>query len=101
LSGPKGYLAAIRPELAKLTKKNVDAAIEKHLKSPGMYMVFVTRDGEALKRLILSGKATPNTYAGEILLSLHSEDQQIAAWPISVQGDDIRVMDISEVFESR
>ncbi|HSW29391.1 MAG TPA: pitrilysin family protein [Longimicrobiales bacterium] len=101
LSGPSGYLAAIRPELAKLTKKDVDGAIEKHLKSPGMYMVFVTRDGEALKKLILSGKATPNTYSGEVLLSLVSEDQQIASWPIVVQGDDIRVMDISEVFESR
>jgi len=101
LSGSKGYLAAIRPELAKLDKKDVDEAIEKHLVSPGMYMVFVTRDGEALKRLILSNEATFNTYSGEILLSLYSEDQQIAAWPIAVQGDDIRVMDISEVFESR
>jgi hypothetical protein len=101
LSGSNGYLAAIRPELAKLDKKQVDAAIRKHLESPGMYIVFITRDGQALKKLIQSGQDTFNSYSGEILLSLHSEDQQIAAWPIQVQGDDIKVMDISEVFESR
>jgi zinc protease len=101
LSGSNGYLAAIRPELAKLDKRKVDEAIKNNLESPGMYIVFVTRDGQALKKTILSGQATFNTYSGEILLSLHSEDQQIAAWPIVVQGDDIKVMDISEVFESR
>lgn len=101
LGAGHGYLESIRPELEALTKKDVDEAIEKHLESPGMYMVFITRDAEGLKRLILSGQATMNTYSGEILLSLHSEDQQIAAWPIAVQGDDIRIMDISEVFESR
>lgn len=101
LSGPSGYLAAIRPELAKVTKKDVDAAIKENLVSPGIYIVFITRDGQALKRLIESAKPTPNTYSGRVLLSLVSEDQQIAAWPITVQGDDIKVMDISEVFESR
>ena len=101
LSRSSGYLAAIRPELAKVTKKEVDEGIKEHLVSPGIYIVFVTRDGAGLKRLIESAQPTFNTYPGEILLSLYAEDQQIAAWPITVQGDDIRVMDISEVFESR
>jgi zinc protease len=101
LSGDNGYLTAIRPELAKLDKRGVDVAIKEHLESPGIYIVIITREAEAMKRLILSGAATPNTYSGEILLSLLSEDQQIAAWPITVQGDDIKILDISEVFENR
>lgn len=101
LSGSSGYLAAIRPELAKVTKQQVDEAIKTHLVSPGMYIVFVTRDGAALKRLIQRGEPTFNTYPGEVLLSQYSEDEQIAAWPITVQGDDIKIVDISEVFESR
>jgi len=96
-----GYLASIRPALAALDKATVDAAIKKHFGYSGMYVVFITSDAEALKQLLLSGEATPITYAGEQPAEIQQEDLEIAAYPIEVAAEDIRIMDISQVFESR
>jgi zinc protease len=100
LEGDAGYLAAIRPELAKLDKARVDAAIREHLAAPGYYMVFITADAEAFKALLLSGDATGITYNGEQPPEILSEDEEIANFPIPVTEDAITIMSISEVFES-
>jgi hypothetical protein len=100
--GPgNGYLESIRPALAALDKATVDAAVEKHLGYSGMYVVFITSDAEAVKELILSGRPTPITYAGQQPPEVLQEDIEIAAYPIEVAPEDIRIMDISEVFEHR
>ncbi len=96
-----GYLESIRPALAALDKTTVDAALEKHLGYSGMYVVFITSDAEAMKELLLSGRPTPITYAGEQPPEVLQEDVEIAAYPIEVAPEDIRIMDISEVFEHR
>ena len=101
LAPGQGYLASIRPALATLDKATVDAAIKKNLGSAGMYVVFITSDAEAMKELILSGQATAITYTGEQPPEIQQEDLEIAAYPIKVAPEDIRIMDISEVFESR
>lgn len=100
LEGDDRYLAAIRPELAKLDPEGVDAAIRQHLSTPGMYMVFITADAEAFKRLLLSGEPTSIGYAGEQPPQILAEDEEIAAFPIPVREEDITVLDISEVFET-
>ncbi|GMR13721.1 MAG: hypothetical protein BMS9Abin29_1936 [Gemmatimonadota bacterium] len=99
--GENEYLASIRPELAKLNKETVDAAIRRHLDSDGMYMVFITADAQAFKKLLLSGEGTYITYAGEQPPEIVAEDEEIANFPIDVAEEDITIMDISEVFEGR
>jgi zinc protease len=94
-----GYLASIRPELAALDKATVDAAIRRHLASEGMYMVFITADAEAFKELLLSGEGTYITYSSEPTAEIVGEDHEIANFPIDVAEEDIRILDISEVFE--
>jgi zinc protease len=100
LEGDDAYLKAIRPELAQLDKAAVDAAIREHLDAPGMYMVFITQDAEAFKALLLSGEPTGITYAGEQPAEILAEDEEIAAFPIMVNEEDITIMTISEVFET-
>jgi len=95
-----GYLKSIRPQLAELDPDAVNAAIRRHWQTDNMYVVFVTSNAEALKALLLSGEPTPIRYAGEQSAELLAEDEEIAAWPIPVQEDDITIMDIMEVFES-
>lgn len=94
-----GYLASIRPELARLNKPVVDEAIRRHLDSPGVYFVFITADAEALKALLLSGEPTPITYAGQPSPEIIAEDLEIAAFPIEVAEEDITIMAITDVFE--
>lgn len=100
LEGDRAYLKAIRPELAKLDDETVDAAVRRHLGAPGMVMVFITEDAEALKQLLLSGDPTPIAYSGEQPAEVLAEDAEIAAYPIPVRAEDIRIMDIAEVFET-
>ena len=93
------YLLSIRPELAALDKAAVDSAIRRHLDSDGMYLVFITADADALKRLLLSGAPTPIDYPGEPSPEIVAEDQEIAGFSIEVTEADITILDISEVFE--
>ena len=98
--GPgEGYLESIRPQLAALDRTQVDHAIQAHLNSPGMYMVFITADAEAFKELLLSGDATFITYNSDPAAEIAAEDELIANFPIDVAEEDITIMGIEEVFE--
>jgi zinc protease len=96
-----GYLNAIRPGMAELTADDVNAAISRHLQYDNMYIVFVTADAEGMKQKLLSGVATPITYAGEQSAEHMAEDELIASFPIPLQEDDITIIGINEVFERR
>lgn len=95
-----GYLREIRPGLDALTLEQVNAAIQRHLQYENMWVVFITADAQAMKRKLLSGVATPITYAGEKPPELLAEDEIIASFPIPVQEDDITIIGIEEVFEN-
>jgi zinc protease len=98
LSAP-GYLGSIRPGLAGLTRDDVNAAIRRHLQARDLYLVFITRDAEGLKRKLLSGAPTPIRYAGTKSAAHLAEDAEIASFPILVREADIRIVGIDEVFE--
>ena len=94
-----GYLASIRPGLESLDADAVNAAIRKYLQYENMWLVFITEDAEGMKQKLLSGVATPITYAGEKSAELLAEDEQIASFPIPVRAENITIMGINEVFE--
>ncbi|MDH3495345.1 MAG: hypothetical protein OER21_01090, partial [Gemmatimonadota bacterium] len=94
-----GFLAAIRPGLAALTTRAVNAAIRRHLQYRNMYVVFITQDAEGLKRKLLGGEPTNIRYTGEKPPALLAEDAEIARYPIPVRPEDITVMNVNEVFE--
>ena len=94
-----GFLAAIRPGLAALTTRAVNAAIRRHLQYRNMYVVFITQDAEGLKRKLLGGEPTNIRYTGEKPAALLAEDAEIARYPIPVRPEDITVMNVNEVFE--
>ncbi|UCD24948.1 MAG: insulinase family protein [Gemmatimonadota bacterium] len=96
-----GYLNAMRPGIEALTAEDVNAAISRHLQYDNMYIVFVTADAEGMKQKLLSGVATPITYAGEKSAAHMAEDELIASFPIPVQEEDITIIGINEVFERR
>ncbi len=94
-----GYLAAIRPGIEGLTLEQVNTAIQTHLQYDNMWVVFITADAREMRRKLLSGVATPITYAGEKPAELLAEDELIASFPIPVEADDITIIGIEEVFE--
>jgi zinc protease len=98
--GGDGFLASIRSGLADLTLEDVNEAIQYHLQTGNMWVVFITADAEGMKELLLSGEPTPITYAAPKPDELLEEDKLIAAFPIPVEEDDITILGIDEVFQS-
>jgi zinc protease len=95
-----GFLRSIRPAIRSLTPDQVNAALRRHLDhGDGYHLVIVTSDAEGLKRRLLSGEATPITYAGDRPAELLAEDREIAAYPIPVREQDITIIPISEALE--
>ncbi len=96
-----GYLSSIRPGLEELNANRVNAAIQRNLQYDNMYIVFITADAEGMKQKLLSGVATPITYAGDKSADHMAEDELIASFPIPVDEEDITIIGINEVFEKR
>jgi zinc protease len=95
-----GFLEAVRPAIRGLSPNEVNAAIRRHLSHQGGYhLVIITSDAEGLKRRLLSGEATPITYAGERSAELMAEDLEIASYPIPVREEDITIIPIAEALE--
>ncbi len=97
--GGDGFLESIRPGLSALELDSVNESIGRHLQYDNMYIVLITRDAEAMKDKLLSGVATPITYAGEMSAELMAEDELIASFPIPVTEENITIIGINEVFE--
>jgi zinc protease len=95
-----GFLTRAPAALAALTPAQVNAAVRRQLDhGGGYYIVVVTEDAEGFRQKLLSGEPTPITYAGERSPELLAEDQVIAAYPIRVRAEDIRIIPIGEVLE--
>jgi zinc protease len=94
-----GFLVSIKPKLEALTRDQVNAAIKKHLQLKNMYIVVITKDAESLKKKLLSGASTNIKYAGLQPESVLEEDKEISVYPIPVKEQDIRIVNINEVFE--
>jgi zinc protease len=96
--GGDGFLASVRPGLEHLTAADVNTAIRRHLQTDNMYLVFITADAQAFRRKLLSGAATPITYAAP-KPELAAEDAEIASYPIRVKAENITIVGINEVFQ--
>lgn len=94
-----GYLQSLRRAIDGVTPEQVNAAVRKHLHADNMYLVIITADAAAMKKKLLSGEATPITYAGERSAELHQEDKSIAALPIKLREQDITILPIDRVFQ--
>ena len=97
--GKPGFLQALRAALDKVTAAQVNAAIRAHLQDDNMYLVVITADAAGFKQKLLAGQPTSITYAGERSADLLAEDKVIAALPIRVTAENIRIIPIDKVFE--
>ncbi|HUP22609.1 MAG TPA: pitrilysin family protein [Thermoanaerobaculia bacterium] len=94
-----GFLRSVRERVGALDTEAVAGAVGRHLRSDGLYLVFVTRDAAALREKLLAGEPTPIRYAGEQPPEVLAEDNEIASSRLAVTADAIEIVDISGVFE--
>lgn len=94
-----GYREYMKAALEKLTLREVNAAIKRHLKSDSMRVVMVTRDAERLKEGILSGKSSPITYNSPKPEKIIEEDKIIQDYPIPTKPEWVTITPVSQVFQ--
>ncbi len=97
--GRPGFLADIRSGLDALAPEQVNASIRKHLQSQNLWVVIITKNAEGLKKKLLSGAPTPISYVGPQKKEVLAEDRLISAFPLPVSEQNIKIIDINDVFE--
>ena len=90
--------AYLREQFSKLTLEDVNRAIREHLRTENMRVVMVTKDAEALRKAILSGKPSPITYLSPKSKEILAEDKVIEAYPIKVKPEEVVVVPVEQVF---
>jgi zinc protease len=89
----------MRQQLSKLTLDDVNRAVRRYLKSDRMRIVMVTKDAEALRDAIVSGRPSSITYNTAKPKEIMDEDKIIEAFKVNVRAEDIEIVPVEQVFE--
>ncbi|RMI09243.1 MAG: insulinase family protein [Calditrichaeota bacterium] len=95
----EGHWNLYRKYLDELSREEVNEAIQKHFQYRNIKAVFITRDGEALKDALVNNTPSPITYSSPKPPEILEEDKEIAAYPLSVDPEDVIIVPVEEVFE--
>jgi zinc protease len=93
------YVQALKADLEKLTRDQVNAAIRRHLRTGRMVIVAVSRDGEALKRQLAGADPSPLTYNSPKPAALLEEDKTVEQWPLNLSTARITIVPADKVFQ--
>src|SRR6266404_1228987 len=89
----------LHEQLAKLTLDDVNRAIKQYLVSDSMRIAIVTKDGAALRDVIINNKPSPITYNAPKPKEILDEDKVIEGYRISVKTGDVMLVPVDRVFE--
>ena len=92
------HLDIFRRTLDELTLAEVNAAIKKHLQYKNLQIVFVTKDGNALKEALVHETPSPIKYAMPKPATVYAEDREISVFPLHIRAEDVRIVPVSELF---
>jgi zinc protease len=92
------HLARFRGMMNELSRDEVNAAVRKHLQCENMHIVFVTRDGKALRDALIHNTPSPIQYPTPKPQSVLDEDRQISAFPLRVKAENVRIVPVAELF---
>jgi zinc protease len=96
--GRNDLVTELAERLPKLTVEQVNAAVRKHLKPPGMKIAVVARNADELRDILTSGKPSPITYDTQgTPENILAEDKQIAAFPL--RNVTVKIVPVERMFE--
>lgn len=100
LYGIKGsHLELFRKTLKAMTLADVNAAIKKYWQYGNMQIAIVTKDAESLSDALVADSPSPITYKSPKPSSVLQEDEEISAFPLKVQKENITIVPVTELFE--
>ncbi len=93
------YLDNFPKMMEKLTLNDVNRAIKKHLQYQNLKAVFITGDAEQLKEALVNNSPSPIKYSTPKSGAILREDKEIAAYPLKVSADNVKIVPVDKVFE--
>ena len=96
---PASHLETFRRTVGELTVAEVNAAITKHVQLERLKIAIVTGQAELLQEQLASAGATTLTYREPKPETVMAEDKEIAALPLGIAADAIRVVPVQQMFE--
>jgi zinc protease len=93
------YNSYIKAQLGKLTLADVNAAVQRHLKSARMRIAIVTEDAEMIREAVLKNTPSPIKYNSPKPQEIMAEDKMIQAYRIVVNPKDVVITPVESVFE--
>jgi zinc protease len=97
--GIPNYNQHLKANLAKLTLESVNAAIRRHLRSSGVVMVAVSRNGEQLKQQFTGSALSPMKYNSPKPAEITEEDKTVEKWDLALRPEDVTILPAAKVFE--
>lgn len=97
--GTPEFLQQVRQGLDRLTLRQVNAAIRRHLRPESAQFVFVARDAQALAEALAADAPSPITYNSDKPAELLAEDAVIQELPLKLPAARIRIVPADRLFE--
>ncbi len=93
-----GHLATFRRMMDEVTLADVNAAIKKHWQTANLQIVAVTPNAAAFADALASNAPSPITYTSPKPDTVHAEDKAIAAYPLPIKREQVRIVPVTDLF---
>jgi zinc protease len=93
------YNDYLKTALAKLTREDVNHAIQRYLRPDRLVIVAVSKNGEALKQELVNEDPSPMKYNSPKPDAVLEEDKVVEKWPLHLRPEDITVKPAAQVFQ--
>jgi zinc protease len=97
-AGTAEFTLFMRRALAELRLADVNAAIKRHFPGQDLQVVMITKDAQGLAEALRKEPAEPVKYDAPKPPEVIEEDRTIAAMPLGLAPDAIRITPVEEVF---
>jgi len=88
----------ITENLKKLTLKDVNRAIQKHLQDENVKFVFITKDAAALKERLITNATSTISYQSEKPEAILEEDKVIQDYKLKFKPETVTIKPVKDVF---
>ncbi len=97
--GVADFNSYVKASLAKLTRRHVNEAIRRHLRSDRLVIVAVSDNAQALKESIASDAASAMTYNSPKPDDILKEDKIVERWNLHLKPEQITIRPVDTIFE--
>ncbi len=93
------FVKYVREQFAKLSLADVNRVIKDNLQTDNIHYVFISGDGEDMKKRLLSEQVSPLKYNSEKPAELLAKDKIIESYKLKLPNKNVKVMAIDDVFK--